>query len=191
MFLIRTRACVFARAFARVFILFYFAAATRFERNTTFSIPATKEQSDFEFLRNSPHRLWISSCKATHPLMKNLATRRMMQCLRIKPNVVPLPEAAGSLCLYGNNTKEVSGYFNLKVHTKFSFFTLTRTRGTRILNHHHRSAQLTGRASCYHLTLCPHGLPVPVTFKRVQLHPASVIFKRARLHPASVTFKRA
>ncbi|KAL5509559.1 hypothetical protein EMCRGX_G004950 [Ephydatia muelleri] len=31
-----------------------------------------------------------------------------MQCLRIKPNVVPLPEAAGSLCLYGNNTKENS-----------------------------------------------------------------------------------
>ncbi|KAL5473554.1 hypothetical protein EMCRGX_G028047 [Ephydatia muelleri] len=80
-----------------------------FERNTTFSIPATKEQSDFEFLRNSTSPpMDFVQCKATHPLMKNLATRRMMQCLLIKPNVVPLPEAAGGLCLYGNNTKENS-----------------------------------------------------------------------------------
>ena len=86
-----------------------------FERNKTFSVPATKEQSDFEFLRNSSSPpLDFVQCKTTHSLMKNLAsflTRRMMQCLRIKPNVVPLPEAAGSLCLYGNSTKEVSGFF--------------------------------------------------------------------------------
>ena len=54
MFLIRTRACVFAST------CFYFIFCCRnmvvfvsyFERNKTFSVPATKEQSDFEFLRN-------------------------------------------------------------------------------------------------------------------------------------------
>ena len=120
MFLIRTRACVFAST--RYVFLFYFLLPQHggirvlyFERNKTFSVPATKEQSDFEFLRNSSSPpLDFVQCKTTHHLMKNLAsflTRRMMQCLRIKPNVVPLPEAAGSLCLYANNTKEVSGFF--------------------------------------------------------------------------------
>ena len=158
-----------------------------------FPFPPQRNNRTSFLRKSSSPPLDFVQCITTHPWMKNLAsflTRRMMQCLRIKPNVVPLPEAAGSLCLYGNNTKEVSGFFIL-FHTKFSFFTLTRTRGTRILNHHHRSAQLTGRASYCHLTLCPYGLPVPVTFKRVRLHPSSVIFKRARLHPASVTFKRA
>ena len=46
-----------------------------FERNKTFSIPATKEQSDFEFLRNSSSPpLDFVQCKTTHPLMKNLAS---------------------------------------------------------------------------------------------------------------------
>ena len=130
-----------------------------FERNKTFSVPATKEQSDFEFLRNSSSPpLDFVQCKTTHPLMKNLVSfliRRMIQCLRIKPNVVPLPEAAGSLCLYGNKTEEVSGFFYLNFTQSLAFLPNQNSRDTDI-----ESSSPLSRTDRQSVILSPNIMPI-------------------------------